>query len=81
MTASEELKFLSVKTPPGGQNAFYASIKNGKDHEIVYVPWKESDRLRDYATHHREHMSDRIYLITYQAAGAMVAKAGKTIIR
>ena len=53
--------------------------KSGKEHEIVYIPRKVADRLRDYANKNCERLSDRIFPITYEAARVMVAKAGKMV--
>jgi len=53
--------------------------KSGKDFEIVYIPRKVADRLRDYANQNYEHPHDRIFPITYEAARMMVAKAGKMV--
>jgi integrase len=34
--------------------------KSGKDHEIVFIPQKVADRLRNYASQECKHPQDRI---------------------
>ena len=53
--------------------------KSGKEHEIVFIPQKVADRLRDYATKKCKTPQDRIFLISYEAAKMMVVKAGKLV--
>ena len=51
--------------------------KSGKEHEIVFIPQKVADRLRDYAAKKCKTPQDRIFPISYEAARMMVLKAGK----
>ena len=53
--------------------------KSGKEHEIVFIPQKVADRLRDYATQICRSPLDRIFPISYEAARMMVSKAGKMV--
>jgi integrase len=53
--------------------------KSGKEHEIVFIPQKVADRLRDYATKNCKTPQDRIFPISYEAARMMVVKAGKLV--
>jgi integrase len=53
--------------------------KSGKDHEVVFIPQKVADRLRDYAIQVCQRQDDRIFPITYQAARVMVKNAGKMV--
>jgi integrase len=53
--------------------------KSGKEHEIVFIPQKVADRLRDYATKKCKTPQDRIFPISYEAARMMVVKAGKLV--
>ena len=53
--------------------------KGGKEHEIVVIPQKVADRLRDYATKNCKTPQDRIFPISYEAARMMVVKAGKLV--
>ena len=53
--------------------------KSGKEHEIVFIPQKVADRLRDYATKKCKSPQDRIFPISYEAARMMVLKAGKLV--
>jgi integrase/recombinase XerD len=51
--------------------------KSGKEHEIVFIPQKVADRLRDYTTKKCKTPQDRIFAISYEAARMVVLKAGK----
>ncbi len=53
--------------------------KSGKEHEIVFIPQKVADRLRDYATKKCINPLDRIFPISYEAARMMVVKSGKLV--
>ena len=53
--------------------------KSGKEHEIVFIPQKVADRLRDYAIKTCKSPDDRIFPITYAAARLVVKKAGKML--
>ena len=53
--------------------------KRGKEHEIVFIPQKVADRLRDYAIKNCKEPDDRIFPICYQAARVMVKMAGKMV--
>lgn len=53
--------------------------KSGKEQEIAFIPQKVADRLRDYANKACKNPKDRIFPISYEAARAMVAKAGKMV--
>ena len=53
--------------------------KSGKEHEIVFIPQKVADRLRDYAAKKCNAPHDRIFPISYEAARMMVLKAGKLV--
>ena len=53
--------------------------KSGKEHEIVFIPQKVADRLRNYATKKWQSPQERIFPISYEAARMMVLKAGKLV--
>ena len=53
--------------------------KSGKEHEIVFIPQKVADRLRDYATKKCKTPQEWIFPIAYEAARMMVLKAGKLV--
>jgi integrase len=53
--------------------------KSGKEHEMVFIPQKVADRLREYAMQVCESPEDRIFPISYEAARAIVNKAGKMV--
>jgi len=54
-------------------------LKSGKEHEIVFIPQKVADRLRDYAIKNCKGPADRIFPISYEAARVMILKAGKMV--
>ncbi len=53
--------------------------KSGKEHEIVFIPQKVADRLRDYAIQTCNRPDDSIFPNTYAAARLVVIKAGKMV--
>ena len=54
--------------------------KSGKEHEIVFIPQKVSDRLREYAIQVCHSPKDRVFPITYAARARLVVnKAGKMV--
>jgi integrase len=53
--------------------------KSGKEHEIAFIPQKVADRLRDYAVQTCGNPDDRIFPISYEAARAIVSKAGALV--
>ena len=53
--------------------------KSGRDSEIVYIPQKIADRLREYIQDKGIEPDQRIFPITYNAARVMVNKAGKMV--
>ena len=50
--------------------------KSGKEQEVVFIPQKVADRLREYARQNCKNPNDRIFPISYEAARIMVLKAG-----
>ncbi len=53
--------------------------KSGKEQEIVFIPQKVADRLREYARQKCKNLNDRIFPISYEAARIMVLKAGRIV--
>jgi integrase/recombinase XerD len=53
--------------------------KSGREHEIVFIPQKVADRLREYALEACKSPEDRIFPISYEGARVIVAKAGKLV--
>ena len=58
------------------QNSVSREPKSGKEYEFVFIPQKVADRLREYALQVCHSSSDRIFLISYEAARVMVIKSG-----
>jgi len=54
-------------------------LKSGKEQEFVFIPQKVADRLKDYIREKGIHFDQRIFPICYEAARAMVKKAGDVI--
>ena len=44
------------------------ALESGKEQEIVSIPPKVADRLREYAGQKWENPNDRIFPISYEAA-------------
>jgi len=53
--------------------------KSGKEAEVVFIPQKVADRLKEYIRDKRIEPDQRIFPITYPAARAVVKKAGKLV--
>jgi integrase len=53
--------------------------KSGKEREIVFIPQKVADRLREYITAKRIEPDQRVFPISYTAGRRIVNKAGKVV--
>jgi len=53
--------------------------KSGKESEVVFIPQKVADRLKDYIKEKGIEPDQRSFPITYNAARVMVIKAGKSV--
>ena len=53
--------------------------KSGKEAEVVFIPQKVADRLKEYVRTKGIERDQRIFPITYPAARAVVKKAGKLV--
>lgn len=53
--------------------------KSGKDAEVVFIPQKVADRLKEYIGSKGIGANERIFPITYPAARTAVKKAGKLL--
>ena len=51
--------------------------KSGKGHEIVFIPKRVAERLKEYAHSFWKNSYDRIFPVSYEAERVIVAKAGK----
>ena len=58
------------------QKLILEALKSGQEQEIVFIPQKVAERLRDYA-HQVCKTPDRIFPISYEAARMIVLKVGK----
>ena len=53
--------------------------KSGKEQEIVFIPQKVADRLKEYIRVKGFESHERIFPVTYGGARLMVQKAGKMV--
>jgi integrase len=53
--------------------------KSGKEAEVVFIPQKVADRLKEYIRSQDIEANERIFPITYPAARTVVKKAGKLV--
>lgn len=53
--------------------------KSGKEQEVVYIPQKIAERLKEYINNKQIDSDKRIFPITYVGARAMVRKVGKMV--
>jgi integrase/recombinase XerD len=77
MRIGEVLKLRSVDVKD--RKITLSDPKSGKESEIVFIPQKIADRLREYIQTKRVEPEQRIFPITYNAARVMVNKAGKIV--
>jgi len=61
------------------QKLVLQSPKSGKEQEIVFIPQKVAERLRDYAQQVCKNPDDRMFPISYEATRRIVLKAGKLV--
>jgi integrase/recombinase XerD len=61
------------------QRLILQTLKSGKEQEIVFIPQRVADRLRDSAHQVSKNPKDRIFPISYEAAPMFVLKAGKLV--
>ena len=53
--------------------------KSGREPEIIFIPQKVADRLKEYVKNQNIGLQDRIFPICYEAARSVVMKAGKLV--
>jgi integrase len=53
--------------------------KSGRECEMIFIPQKVADRLREYIETQKIGLQERIFPICYEAARSIVAKAGKLV--
>jgi len=53
--------------------------KSGKEAEVVFIPQKVADRLKEYIREKGINHNERIFSITYPAGRAVVKKAGRLV--
>ena len=71
-----------LKLTPGdiaGQKLIIREPKSGREQEMIFIPQKIADRLREYINSKNIRFDQRIFLISYEAARSMVKKAGEMV--
>jgi integrase len=58
---------------------FLKDTKSGKEQELIFIPQKIADRLKEYVHTAKIEQHRRIFPICYEAARAMVKKAGQLV--
>ena len=53
--------------------------KSGREHEMIFIPQKVADRLREYVDTRKIGLQERIFPICYEAARSIVLKAGRLV--
>jgi integrase/recombinase XerD len=77
MRVSEVLKL--TRRDVDGRKLIIRDPKSGKELEVVFIPQKVADRLREYVEQKDIAPDQRIFQLTYQGARAVVKKAGKLV--
>jgi integrase/recombinase XerD len=53
--------------------------KSGREQEIIFIPQKVDDRLKDYVKTRNIGLHERIFPICYEAARSVALKAGRLV--
>ena len=53
--------------------------KSGREHEMIFIPQKVADRLKEYVKARNIGLHERIFPICYEAARSVVLKAGQLV--
>lgn len=53
--------------------------KSGRESEMIFIPQKVADRLREYIETQKIGLQERVFPICYEAARSIVAKAGNLV--
>ena len=77
MRISEVLKLTPNDVE--GRKLILIDPKSGKETEVVFVPQKVADRLKEYIEKMGIGLDERIFPLTYQGARAVVVKAGNLV--
>ena len=77
MRISEVLKLTPNDVE--GRKLILRDPKSGKETEVVFIPQKVADRLKEYVEQKGIESDERIFPLTYQGARAVVVKAGKLV--
>jgi integrase len=78
MRIGEVLKIRPIDVQ--GRKITLPDPKSGKESEVVFIPQKVADRLKEYIKEKGIEPDQRIFPITYNAARMMVIKAGKMVV-
>jgi integrase len=71
---------LKVKLPDlQDRKLILQEPKSEQEHEIVFIPQKVADRLRDCSLEVCKNPEDRIFPVSYEGARVIVAKAGRLV--
>lgn len=62
-----------------GQKQLIRDPKSGREQEVIFIPQKIADRLREYINSKNIAFNQRIFPLSYEAARSMVKKAGKMV--
>jgi len=77
MRISEVLKLTPADV--FDQKLVLRNPKSGREHELVYIPRKLAERLKEYINNKHIYPDNRIFPITYVGARAMVRKVGRMV--
>ena len=69
----------NIQGPQTTTVAYHRKGGSGKESELVFIPQKVADRLKEYIKDKDIEPYQRIFPITYNAARVMVNKAGKLV--
>jgi integrase len=77
MRVSEVLKLTPQDVE--GRRLLLREPKSGREAEVVFIPKKVAERLKEYIRHKQIEPDKRVFPITYPTAWSTVHKAGKIV--
>jgi integrase len=77
MRVGEVLKLMSCDI--ADRKILLKEPKSGRELEMIFIPQKTAVRLKDYIQNHRIAQHEKIFPICYEAARAIVRKAGRLV--
>ena len=79
MSSTGQVNCHIITNDVEGRKLTLRDPKSGKQLEVVFIPQKVADRLKEYIDQKGIGPNERIFPLTYQGARAVVVKAGNLV--